>query len=84
MNHVYAKIKHRGKSNKYRKVLSINENIYHPADELIESSCPYTPGTMLETGAWFKISEFSKQKYSITSYIFLQTKTCIYLLIMLK
>lgn len=65
MNHVYAKIKHRGKSNKYRKVLSTNENIYHPADELIESSCPYTPGTMLETGAWFKISEFSKQKYSI-------------------
>ena len=63
MNYVYAKIKQYGKSNKYRKVLSTNENVYRSTNELIESSCPYAPGATLETGDWFKISEFSKQKY---------------------
>ena len=36
MNYVYAKIKQYGKSNKYIKVLSTNENVYRSANELIE------------------------------------------------
>lgn len=65
MNQVYVKIRLRGKANKYRKLLSTDENLYCSPDELIESSCPYTPGTTLETGEWFKISEFSEKDFSI-------------------
>ena len=65
MNQVYVKIRLRGKANKYRKLLSTDENLYCSPDELIESSCPYTPGATLETGEWFKISEFSEKDFSI-------------------
>lgn len=65
MNQVYVKIRLRGKANKYRKLLSTDENLYCLPDEFIESSCPYTPGATLETGEWFKISEFSKKEFSI-------------------
>ena len=65
MNQVYVKIRLRGKANKYRKLLSTDENLYCLPDKLIESSCPYTPGATLETGEWFKISEFSEKDFSI-------------------
>ena len=65
MNQVYVKIRLRGKANKYRKLLSTDENLYCSPDELIESSCPYTPGATSETGEWFKISEFSEKDFSI-------------------
>lgn len=65
MNQVYVKVRLRGKANKYRKLLSTDENLYCSPDELIESSCPYTPGATLETGEWFKISEFSEKAFSI-------------------
>lgn len=65
MNQVYVKIRLRGKANKYRKLLSTDENLYCSPNELIESSCPYTPGATLETGEWFKISEFSEKDFSI-------------------
>ena len=65
MNQVYVKIRLRGKANKYRKLLSTDENLYCSPDALIESSCPYTPGATLETGEWFKISEFSEKDFSI-------------------
>ncbi len=65
MNQVYVKIRLRGKANKYRKLLSTDENLYCLPDELIESSCPYTPGATLETGEWFKISDFSEKDFSI-------------------
>lgn len=65
MNQVYVKIRLRGKANKYRKLLSTDENLYCLPDELIESSCPYIPGATLETGEWFKISEFSEKDFSI-------------------
>ena len=65
MNQVYVKIRLRGKANKYRKLLSTDENLYCSPDELIELSCPYTPGATLETGEWFKISEFSEKDFSI-------------------
>ena len=65
MNQVYVKIRLRGKANKYRKLLSTEENLYCLPDELIESSCPYTPGATLETGEWFKISDFSEKDFSI-------------------
>lgn len=65
MNQVYVKIRLRGKASKYRKLLSTDENLYCLPDELIESSCPYTPGATLETGEWFKISDFSEKDFSI-------------------
>ena len=65
MNQVYVKIRLRGKANKYLKLLSTDENLYCLPDELIESSCPYTPGATLETGEWFKISDFSEKDFSI-------------------
>ena len=65
MNQVYVKIRLRGKANKYRKLLSTDENLYCLPDELIESSCPYTSGATLEAGEWFKISDFSEKDFSI-------------------
>ena len=65
MDQVYAKIKSRSSSVKYRKLLSTEENIYAPMEQLVESYYPYSAGVTLNVGEWFKINEFSKKKYSI-------------------
>lgn len=65
MNQVYAKIRLRGRTNKYRKVLSTEEGIYLSPKELIESSYSYLPDTKLDEDEWFKIPEFSQKEFSI-------------------
>ncbi len=65
MDQVYAKIKSRSSSVKYRKLLSTEENIYAPMEQLVESYYPYSADATLNVGEWFKINEFSKKKYSI-------------------
>ena len=66
MSQVFAKVRIRGNRNKYRKILSTTEQVYHSPDELINSSCVYSPGANIDEGEWFKISEFS-QKVSLLS-----------------
>lgn len=65
MNQVYVKIRLRGNANKYRKVLSTEEEVYHFPGELSNLSCTYSPGAILDVGEWFKISNFSQEKFSI-------------------
>ena len=43
MSQVFAKVRIRGNRNKYRKILSTTEQVYHSPDELINSSCVYSP-----------------------------------------
>ena len=52
MNQVYVKIRLRGNANKYRKVLSTEEEVYHFPEELSNLSCTYSPGAILDVGEW--------------------------------
>lgn len=65
MTHVFAKLKMRGKGNKYRKVLSTKNDIYSNIERLITDVVSYNPGAKLDPGEWFMIPAFSKQKFSI-------------------
>lgn len=65
MNQIYAKIRLRGHTNKYRKVLSTEEEVYHLPNGLLNSSCKYFPGAILDEEEWFRISDFSKTEFSI-------------------
>lgn len=65
MNAIYVKLRMRGNSNKYRKMLSTDENVYADIAELIELSMEYAPGALLENGEWFKIINASQQSYAI-------------------
>ena len=65
MNTVYVKLRIKGNSNKYRKMLSINEKIYADSSTLVETSYDYTAGATLENGEWFKIEKASHQPYAL-------------------
>ena len=65
MTHVFAKLRIRGNSNKYRKVLSTKDDIYSNIEYLIIDAVSYNPGAKLDSGEWFMIPEFSKQRFSI-------------------
>lgn len=65
MNTVYVKIRMKGNTNKYRKMLSTDEKIYADISELAETSYGYTAGTTLGDGEWFKIENASHQSYAI-------------------
>lgn len=63
MSQVFAKVRIRGNRNKYRKILSTTEQVYHSPDELINSSCVYSPGANLDEGEWFKFPSFLKRNF---------------------
>lgn len=65
MGKVYAKIKSRGSSNKNRVFLDVPEGIYKRINEVVQETVPYNPDTILEDGAWYEISDFSKTDYAI-------------------
>lgn len=65
MNTVYVKIRKKGNANKYRKMLSTDENIYADISEMVETSNIYTAGCVLEDGEWFKIENASHQPFAI-------------------
>lgn len=64
MESICVKLKQREKD-KYRKLLSVDDSLYSflPIDE--HSVLPYSPGSLLEDGEWFCISDASKKGYSI-------------------
>lgn len=64
MNHVIVKLKIRGKSNKYRKLIS-DISLYNMPDNL-KDAISYTPAHNLDEDSWFVISEFSKKEYCIS------------------
>lgn len=64
MNDVYVKLRQR-KSNKYRKILSIEEDLYPSKEELITSTVNYSPETELNEGDWYCIQQASTQQYAV-------------------
>ncbi len=65
MNTIFAKLRLKGKTNKYRKVLSTEEEIYKDTSTLIDNFQCYNAETLLEDGEWFKIEHASQQSYAI-------------------
>mgnify|MGYP000902189605 CR=1 FL=1 len=65
MTHVFAKLRMRGNSNKYRKMLSTEEDVYRTPQQIVVESFPYNPGAKLDLGEWFMIPEFSRGRFSI-------------------
>ena len=64
MANLCAKLKQRGK-NKYRKLVSTEEEVYLVEDITINTFTPYVPGATLEEGEWFSVQNASKQEYTI-------------------
>lgn len=65
MSQFYVKIRQRGESNKYRKLLSTDKSIYPESTELIQNSIAYSARTLLDEGEWYFIKDFSKTAFSI-------------------
>ena len=65
MSQFYVKIRQRGESNKYRKLLFTDKNIYPESTELIQSSVAYSAKTLLDDGEWYYIGDFSNTGFSI-------------------
>ncbi len=64
MDNICVKIKQREKD-KYRKLLTINGNLYASLAISADLVSTYTPGALLEEGAWFCIQEISKKEFCI-------------------
>lgn len=64
MSIVCAKLRQREK-NKYRKVISVDEEVYSNNEIAITSSSLYTPGASLEEGEWFYVNNASKEEYKV-------------------
>lgn len=64
MYNICVKLKQREKD-KYRKLLSINNNLYAPFSISADMVSTYTPGALLEEGEWFCLQEMSKKEFCI-------------------
>lgn len=64
MKNICVKLKQR-ENEKYRKMLSSEENIFPEFDPENASTSPYTPGAMLQDDDWFCIQKAKEQDYSI-------------------
>ena len=64
MYNICVKLKQREKD-KYRKLLSINDNLYAPFSISADMVSTYTPGALLEEGEWFCLQEMSKKEFCI-------------------
>ena len=64
MDNICVKLKQREKD-KYRKLLSINDNLYAPFTISADMVSTYTPGAILEEGEWFCLQEMSKKEFCI-------------------
>ena len=64
MDNICVKLKQREKD-KYRKLLSINDNLYAPFTISADMVSTYTPGALLEEGEWFCLQEMSKKEFCI-------------------
>ena len=62
MNKVFVKLKQR-QGNKFKKMLSVEEDIYQDKNSIIETVTEYVAGALLEDGEWFEIKDFSQQEY---------------------
>ena len=63
MNYVCVKLK--GATNCYRKMLSTDSIVFKPLPELVSDTHPYNAGTILDTGEWFALTNFSSSPFAI-------------------
>lgn len=63
MNYVCVKLK--GSTNCYRKMLSTDSIVFKPLPELVSDTHPYNAGTILDTGEWFALTNFSSSPFAI-------------------
>ncbi len=64
MSIVNAKIRN-SRKNKYRKMLSTNEEIFGSRQNIIVSSSQYTAGAILDEGEWFFVENAKDQPFAI-------------------
>lgn len=64
MNTIYVKLRMRENTNKYRKMLSTDEDVYLELDELVGCTYNYSAGATLEAGEWFEVANASQQPYA--------------------
>jgi len=62
---INVKLRMRGSSSKYRKMISTDEIVFDPFCVLVESSYDYSPDAAIQNGEWFRIPEFSQKEYAI-------------------
>lgn len=65
MTHIFAKIRERGKVDKYRMILSVEEEIYQQVNTLVPSTCLYSPGSVLQPDEWYRLEGFSEMPYAM-------------------
>jgi hypothetical protein len=65
MNSIFAKLRLRGNVNKYRKMLSTNEDVFPIFEDMVTSTIPYAPGALSEPGEWFQLSDVSRADYAL-------------------
>ena len=65
MNSIFVKLRLRGNANKYRKMLSTDEEVYPDFTDMITAVTPYFPGALSEPGEWFQLSNVSQENYAL-------------------
>lgn len=65
MNLIFAKLRLRGNVNKYRKMLSTDEEVYPDFTDMVTAVTPYSPGALSEPGEWFRLSNISQADYAL-------------------
>lgn len=65
MNQLFVKLRIRGNSVKYRKLLSTEDQIYPVFDDMVDSAVKYDTRTLIDDGEWFYIEEFSEKDFAI-------------------
>lgn len=77
MSKVFVKLRIQEKS-KYRKLISVDENLYQSFNESETSSFHYTAGASLSEGEWFFIEDFSTKKYAKDSLLLISQSSVDY------
>lgn len=65
MNSIFAKLRLRGNVNKYRKILSTNEEVFPSFANMVVTTIPYVPGALSEPDEWFLLSDVSHANYTL-------------------
>ena len=65
MSSVFVKLRLRGKGNKYRKMLSTNENVFPNFSSMVNTAITYAPAALSESGEWFQIRDVSQEEYAL-------------------
>lgn len=65
MNSIFAKLRLRGNVNKYRRILSTNEEVFPSFANMVVTTIPYVPGALSESDEWFLLSDVSHANYAL-------------------